>query len=440
MSLPFKEYINKEMTPYKIVLPLLFSFFIAIIATVSMVYHHKDSNHRFVLAITPHVSSLLESRDTPELNRFLFSVAQKEDAIFEVVQYGKVVISTLSPTRVGSDTQLEHYLKTSTNITRSGGPQNLDAKIIQYSSLKNLIISVLGISALSFFGALLFLTFVLEVFSRVTQRFLSPLAKLDNAIALLGTNANLLVDSKFDVTELENIRQTLVNVTNDLNESNLKLAKAKGRELASEAYLRLIHDLNVPMTGLSNHLKILSLDNIGQDTKEMSRQKIAELGDQIFRQIKMARSQLDIEITIKSNENICESVSKATATAKSAIIDRTNLKILGPKTCEQIMYPHDPIMLGRAVTNLVANAIESCKGKVEVNVTRDNNLKILIADDGPGIKEEDVSLFLQGRGKSTKANRAAIGLSSANHIVRMHGGKIIYRQSHLGGACFEIQL
>jgi signal transduction histidine kinase len=61
-------------------------------------------------------------------------------------------------------------------------------------------------------------------------------------------------------------------------------------------------------------------------------------------------------------------------------------------------------------------------------------------DDGEGIEEEMVSLFLQGRGKSKKKNGLGLGLSGANHIVRLHGGKIIYRKSHLGGACFDIRL
>ena len=65
---------------------------------------------------------------------------------------------------------------------------------------------------------------------------------------------------------------------------------------------------------------------------------------------------------------------------------------------------------------------------------------IRVSDDGDGMDEGAVSLFLQGRGRSCKADRDAIGLSSANHIVRTHGGKIVYRKSPLGGAAFEIRL
>ena len=61
-------------------------------------------------------------------------------------------------------------------------------------------------------------------------------------------------------------------------------------------------------------------------------------------------------------------------------------------------------------------------------------------DDGPGMKEENIPIYFQGRGNSNKANRQAYGLSSTNHIVRNHGGKLIYKKSELGGANFEIRL
>jgi len=85
--------------------------------------------------------------------------------------------------------------------------------------------------------------------------------------------------------------------------------------------------------------------------------------------------------------------------------------------------------------------IESAQNEVLIDVTSfEKTVSIKVSDDGSGLKQEDASLHLQGRGKSTKSDRMGIGLSSANHIIRSHGGKIIYQQSQMGGACFEIQL
>ena len=68
----------------------------------------------------------------------------------------------------------------------------------------------------------------------------------------------------------------------------------------------------------------------------------------------------------------------------------------------------------------------------------EEGISISVSDDGEGIEEEMVSLFLQGRGKSKKKNGLGLGLSGANHIVRLHGGKIIYRKSHFEGTFQEV--
>ena len=54
--------------------------------------------------------------------------------------------------------------------------------------------------------------------------------------------------------------------------------------------------------------------------------------------------------------------------------------------------------------------------------------------------EDRVAIYLQGRGKSKKEDRSNLGLSSVNHITQLHGGRVVYRKSKLGGACFELHL
>lgn len=102
---------------------------------------------------------------------------------------------------------------------------------------------------------------------------------------------------------------------------------------------------------------------------------------------------------------------------------------------------HDSSLLNRAVGNLVKNAIDACKGRVQVTVkSADECTLIQVSDDGPGLSQQKAGLFLQGREKSTKGDRQAFGLAAANHIIRSHGGRIVYRPSELGGACFEIRI
>jgi len=106
-----------------------------------------------------------------------------------------------------------------------------------------------------------------------------------------------------------------------------------------------------------------------------------------------------------------------------------------------VIAAHDPDLLQRAIINLLENGIDAAASKVRIALQRTRDgASITVSDDGPGMDESQVSLHLQGRGQSSKADRQAFGLSSANHIVRSHGGRIIYRQGELGGASFEIRL
>lgn len=124
------------------------------------------------------------------------------------------------------------------------------------------------------------------------------------------------------------------------------------------------------------------------------------------------------------------------------------IQILSPQKELSLTLPTDPIyfqfdrgLLKRAIVNLLENAMEVASSTVGLTLfTKDNATLIHIFDDGPGMSESNVSLHLQGRGRSSKANRQAFGLSSANHIVRAHGGKLLYKQNPSGGSCFEIQL
>jgi len=162
---------------------------------------------------------------------------------------------------------------------------------------------------------------------------------------------------------------------------------------------------------------------------------------QILRQLNAAKSHLELEVSLREGEDIRECVSKAAGQAQLASYELPNINFQEIMPDKKVIKDHDPIMLGRAVSNLVTNAIEACKNTVEVKIEeRDQEAIISVSDDGDGVSQEAASLYLQGRGKSSKTDRMGIGLSSANHIVRSHGGKLIYKTSQYGGACFEIRL
>ncbi|MEW6001946.1 MAG: ATP-binding protein [Nitrospirota bacterium] len=98
----------------------------------------------------------------------------------------------------------------------------------------------------------------------------------------------------------------------------------------------------------------------------------------------------------------------------------------------------------RAIINIFDNAIQaiSNRGKIDVRLQFDlsvNKFYLNIADDGPGIRDEDKEkLFLPYF--STRKDGTGLGLAIANRIITEHGGYIKVRDNEPKGTVFTIEV
>ncbi len=101
--------------------------------------------------------------------------------------------------------------------------------------------------------------------------------------------------------------------------------------------------------------------------------------------------------------------------------------------------------LRRAITNVVANAGRYGK-KIEVRVEEENqNVRIVIDDDGPGIpkdKREDVfrAFYRLENSRNKETGGIGLGLAITKDIITSHGGKISLVDGSLGGLRVVIEL
>jgi len=111
---------------------------------------------------------------------------------------------------------------------------------------------------------------------------------------------------------------------------------------------------------------------------------------------------------------------------------------------EEVPVELDAEQFKRAVINLVGNAIHAMhnQGHVDIRVEHDirsNRVRIDIADNGPGIREEDKEkLFLPYF--STKKDGTGLGLAIASKVVTDHRGYIRIQDNPPGGTIFSIEL
>lgn len=437
MRLPFNQYVRAKLRFYQIVMPLGLSLILAILIGGGMFYQYLKADRNLGESIAPHLSTLLETQDRSEIQRLLKSISDKQDVSFELVDRGEIISSTLDLSRIGLG--IENIKKKDGLVTFKS---EIDVKdkvsLSVYSNLKTFIAWALFVS-LSSFSLIFFLTrgIIGKVIS-VSEESLMPLKGLESAVNNLKNNFSLTDTEDFPIIELENIRLAFVETYSSLLKSNKELTDAKAKEMTTVAYRKLIHDLGVPIAALKNRAVMLTHERATEADKEKALARVINLTEQILTQIKAARENLSLEVSLK-NADVVNSIREAVETSKAANGKKINLVV--DYKVEECVRAHDPILLTRALNNLIGNALEAAESCVSLNVeSHDNELQIKISNDGKGLSPEEASLHLQGRGKSSKADRLGIGLSSANHIVNSHGGKIVYNGSPATGASFTVCL
>ncbi|GAB3789985.1 sensor histidine kinase [Dyella agri] len=103
-----------------------------------------------------------------------------------------------------------------------------------------------------------------------------------------------------------------------------------------------------------------------------------------------------------------------------------------------------PVLLERALGNLIANAIKySAEGAaVELAVRAiDGQAECVVRDHGPGVPEAELDSLFRPFFRGSNAARAeghGLGLAIAQRVAKAHGGEILARNAEGGG--FEVRL
>ena len=104
-----------------------------------------------------------------------------------------------------------------------------------------------------------------------------------------------------------------------------------------------------------------------------------------------------------------------------------------------------PVGFERCLTNIISNAQKYAK-KAWVNIIcEDDNMTIVVEDNGPGVDEthyEDVfkPFFREEKSRNTRTGGVGLGLPIAQDIILAHGGEIELGRSKHGGLSVIVKL
>jgi two-component system heavy metal sensor histidine kinase CusS len=108
----------------------------------------------------------------------------------------------------------------------------------------------------------------------------------------------------------------------------------------------------------------------------------------------------------------------------------------------------DPVLLQRAVVNLVANALRHTPAGGTVTLTtaaEDGRVRITVADTGRGIAAEHLPrlfdrFYRVDAARSADAGGVGLGLALVKGIARLHGGEVNVTSTPGQGACFTLMI
>lgn len=215
----------------------------------------------------------------------------------------------------------------------------------------------------------------------------------------------------------------------------LRMRERIRRQIAqrTEMLAGVSHDLRTPLTRMKLQLAMVADDDAARELK-------ADVGDMermIDGYLAFARGEGGEEAAETDLDTLIESVF-AGARRRGGLLSLEN-RAPGLRPALRANA------IERALTNLVDNALRHGRTAAIAVCRRDDNVVIVLDDDGPGIpadRREDVfrPFFRLDKARNLDTGGVGLGLAIARDAVRNHGGDVALDDSPLGGLRVRVTL
>ena len=268
----------------------------------------------------------------------------------------------------------------------------------------------------------------------VAQSTLQPIRRLTSAVTYITDTDELVPIETRGETEVSDLSRAFNSMVYSLASS-----RERQRRLIADAG----HELRTPLTSLRTNIELLIADEKSGMLPEGARADIlrdiaAQMGE--FTALVGDLVHLSREGGVQASR---EPVDMRDIVANAV----TRAQRRGPGLwfdvdLQPLFLEGEPDSLERAITNLLDNAVKFSPPGGTVRVRMDGEL-IRIADEGPGIAEEDLPHIFDRFYRSDRARNTpgtGLGLSIVAHTVNSHGGWVKAGPAKGGGAEFTVML
>ncbi len=207
------------------------------------------------------------------------------------------------------------------------------------------------------------------------------------------------------------------------------------------------HDLRTPLTIVKGQLELLSRNpDPGPEEVRRVTAQVRAATDRMERLVDdlllLARAESGVQAEPERGE-----LEPLLAAEVEAFREATGRRIeLGEISPRPVAIDRE--RMGRAVSNLISNAIAHTTGEgpIEVNaIERAGRVEINVDDDGPGVppelRERVFDRFARlDTSRSSESGGSGLGLAIVKAVAEVHGGRVTCSESPLGGARFTVSL
>jgi two-component system, LuxR family, sensor kinase FixL len=245
-----------------------------------------------------------------------------------------------------------------------------------------------------------------------------------------------------DLTERQKTEARLQELQSEL--VHISRLTAMG-EMAST----LAHELNQPLSAISNYLKGSKrlLEGRRDEKSTAMRDALEKAADQAIRAGQIIRRLRDFVSRGESErrvESITKLVEEASALALVGVKDR-GIRVQFQFDPAVDLVLADRVQIQQVLLNLIRNAMDAMESSqsrdltVSITPVENGYVRIGVADSGSGIAPEVAEQLFQPF-ITTKRQGMGVGLSISRTIVEAHGGRIWVEPNPSGGTIFHFTL
>ena len=211
------------------------------------------------------------------------------------------------------------------------------------------------------------------------------------------------------------------------------------------------HELRTPLTAIRGYLEALSDGDAEEDERRRfleiiarHTQRMERLVKDLLRLARLDAGQETLELIDCDTRSLAETVVADLTPAVAERGQRIEVTIApGAETVRA-----DPAKLHDALRNLVANAITYAPEQSTIRIDAERagaQVAISVADEGPGIPDEDRSRVFErfyrvDKSRARDPGGTGLGLAIVRHLVELHGGTVRAENGAGHGARFTITI